>query len=172
MTRCPQGHFFDPQRHPQCPYCGVPIESKAEPQTRPTGQPENTGRVETAGATRALHREASGISPVVGWLVCIEGPDRGQDYRIHAEKNAIGRSRNMDIAITGDESISREKHATVLFDPKKNCFWLQPGDSSGLVYLNEELVHSPTPLKRDDVIELGRTKLVLIPFLGERYKWS
>jgi pSer/pThr/pTyr-binding forkhead associated (FHA) protein len=122
--------------------------------------------------TRALHRDASGISPVVGWLVCIEGPDRGQDYRLHSEKNFIGRARNMDIAIAGDDSISRERHAIVLFDPKKSAFWIQPGDASGLTYVNGEMVHSPTPLKADDVIELGRTKLVLAPFVGEKYKWT
>jgi len=77
----------------------------------------------------------------------------------------------MDIAIANDESISREKHATVTFDPKKRMLWLVPGDSTGLVYLNETLVNSPAELKPDDVIELGKSKLVLVPFQSEKFQW-
>ena len=78
----------------------------------------------------------------------------------------------MDIAITGDESISRDKHAAVTFDPKKKAFWLVPGDASGLVYLNEELVNTPAALKPDDLIELGKTKLVLVPFISKKHQWD
>ena len=59
-------------------------------------------------------------------------------------------------------------HGVVIFDPKKQVFWILPGDSSGLVYLNGEIVHSPTPINRDDILEIGQTKLVLIPFCGLR----
>jgi hypothetical protein len=182
MIRCSEGHFYDPGKHNACPWCGVAAQGQSQAETLPlrpvdrpaptpaaaptpgTGPASTPVRAPDYGATKALHREASGLRPVVGWLVCIEGPDRGQDYRIHMEKNFIGRSNTMDIAIMGDESISREKHATVTFDPKKSVFWLLPGDSSGLVYLNESLVNAPTELKADDVIELGNTKLVLVPF--------
>jgi hypothetical protein len=109
---------------------------------------------------------------VVGWLVCVDGPDRGRDYRLHSEKNFIGRSSNMDICIAGDDSISREKHATVSFEPKKKEFWLLPGEASGLVYINEEVVNTPTPLKPRDIIELGRTKVMFYPFCDENFQWS
>jgi hypothetical protein len=115
---------------------------------------------------------AAAIDPVVGWLVCLAGPDRGRDYRLHAEKNFIGRSPIMDICIAGDETVSRDRHALVIFDPKKQTFWAIPGDASGLVYVNGELVNSPVPMRRDDVLEVGQTKLVLIPFCGEKYSWS
>jgi hypothetical protein len=109
---------------------------------------------------------------VVGWLVCLKGPDRGRDYRLRSEKNFIGRAPNMDIAIEGDNMISRERHAIVIFDPKKKSFWALPGDASGLVYLNGEMVNSPTAMKADDLLELGQTTLVLIPFCGERHSWT
>jgi len=112
------------------------------------------------------------IDPVVGWLVCLEGPDRGRDFRLHGEKNYIGRSPQMDVCVPGDETISREKHGVVIFDPKKHVFWVLPGDASGLVYLNGDIVHTPTQLKRDDVLEVGQTKLVLIPFSGDQYNWT
>jgi hypothetical protein len=109
---------------------------------------------------------------VAGWLVCLEGPSRGKDYRLHAEKNFIGRGPNMDVILDSDNTVSRERHAIVIFDPKKKAFWALPGEASGLVYLNGDIVNSPAPMKADDVLEVGQTKLVLIPFLGERYSWS
>lgn len=127
------------------------------------------------GATRRVGQETAGHGkndPVVGWLVCLEGPDRGRDFRLHSEKNFIGRSPLMDVCIPGDDTVSREKHGVVIFDPKKQVFWVLPGDSSGLVYLNGEIVHSPAQIKRDDVLEIGQTKLVLIPFCGEQYSWT
>jgi hypothetical protein len=128
-----------------------------------------------AGATRRVGNEASEIrkpDPVVGWLVCLEGPDRGRDFRLHGEKNFIGRAPHMDVCIPGDDTVSRERHGVVIFDPKKQVFWVLPGDASGLVYLNGEIVHSPTQIKRDDLLEIGQTKLVLIPFCGEQYSWN
>jgi hypothetical protein len=118
--------------------------------------------------------EASGTSsgPVVGWLVCLAGPDRGHDFRLHAEKNFIGRSPLMDICVAGDEMVSRDRHALVIFDPKTQVFWAVPGDASGLVYLNGDIVNSPIQMKHDDMLEVGQTKLVLIPFCGEKYSWS
>ncbi len=127
-----------------------------------------------AGATRRVGQETVGhgkSDPVVGWLVCLEGPDRGRDFRLHGEKNFIGRSPLMDVCVPGDDTVSREKHGVVIFDPKKQAFWVLPGDSSGLVYLNGDLVHAPTQINRDDVIEIGQTKLVLIPFCGDKYSW-
>jgi Inner membrane component of T3SS, cytoplasmic domain len=110
--------------------------------------------------------------PVAGWLVCLEGPDRGRDFRLHMEKNFIGRAPNMDVVLDGDNTVSRERHAIVIFDPKKKMFWALPGEASGLVYLNGEIVNSPVQMKADDILEIGLTKLVLIPFCGDRYSWS
>lgn len=127
-----------------------------------------------AGVTRRVGQDTAGHGkndPVVGWLVCLEGPDRGRDFRLHGEKNFIGRSPLMDVCVAGDDTVSREKHGVVIFDPKKQLFWILPGDSSGLVYLNGEIVHAPAQINCDDVIEIGQTKLVLIPFCGDKYSW-
>jgi hypothetical protein len=173
MKRCDSGHFYDPAKHSLCPWCGV----KADTDTGKTRQVKLPQRAQgdasaDEGVTRALHKEPSGISPVVGWLVCVEGPDKGRDYRLHGEKNFIGRSASMDVSIGGDDSISRDKHAAVSFEPKKKVFWLLPGESSGLVYLNDEVVNAPTQLKARDVIELGKTKLMFYPFCDEQFQWE
>lgn len=176
MIRCPEGHFYDPAKHTNCPWCALPADPDAAGKTKPIRPGADLGAGVGAakpvpGATVHVGRMPGGVAPVVGWLVCLEGPDRGRDFRLHAEKNFIGRSPSMDVCIPSDESISRERHGVIIFDPKKPTFWVLPGDASGLVYLNGEIVHSPTEMKLDDTLEIGKSKLVLIPFCGDQYNW-
>lgn len=124
-----------------------------------------------AGATKRVAPKEMGVDPVVGWLVCIEGKDKGRDFRLHTERNFLGRSANQDICIPGDDTISREKHAILSFDPKKNEFWIQPGESSGLLYLNGDAVYVPAKLKDRDVIEIGQTRLAFLAFVNESFQW-
>jgi hypothetical protein len=141
----------------------------------PLGGPPPVPGGPKPGATRRLGMDPAAAGkpePVVGWLVCLDGPERGRDFRLHSEKNFIGRATTMDVCIASDDTISREKHGVVIFDPKKLIFWILPGDASGLVYLNHEIVHSPTQFKADDVLEIGQSKLVLVPFCGEKYNWG
>ncbi|HUA84163.1 MAG TPA: FHA domain-containing protein, partial [Bryobacteraceae bacterium] len=187
MIRCPEGHFFDPAKHNACPWCALPSDFGREQKTRPVAgapppipgpPPPLPGAMpaaapSNAGKTVRVGMETKqGLEPVVGWLVCVSGPDRGRDFRLHGEKNYIGRSPAMDVVIQNDNSVSREKHGIVVFDPRKKSFWTLPGDASGLVYLNGEVVYSPTEMKPDDALELGQTKLVLAPFCGEKYSWD
>jgi hypothetical protein len=78
----------------------------------------------------------------------------------------------MDVCIANDAAVSREKHAIVTFEGAKDTFLLMPGESQGLLYLNGENIRSPRHMKRDDVIEVGRTKLVFIPFCDGKYHWG
>ncbi len=174
LTRCNNGHYYDPQKHSSCPYCGVQNLDIDIGKTM-AKRAEGTPRGATAGGegkTVGVFRKKLGIDPVVGWLVAIEGPERGNDYRITSERNFIGRAENMDVSIPGDETISRENHAIVSYNPKNNSFRLFPGESRGLVYLNEEEVITPAQLEAYDLIEIGETKLRFVPFCGERFQWK
>ena len=107
----------------------------------------------------------------MGWLVCVAGPEQGRDYRLHSERNFIGRAPSMDVAITGDATISRDNHAVISYNPKKHSFRLAPGDSRGLVYLNDEEVLTPIEVAPYDRIELGETLLLFVPFCGDHFTW-
>lgn len=175
MIRCPQGHFYDPEKNSSCPWCGVPeLDLDA---TRFAGEGKTLRLSGSAtpsdeGQTVALVRKKIGIDPVVGWLVCVEGPEKGRDYRIRSEKNAIGRGEEMDIVIKGDETISRSNHAFIIYNPKKRTFRIQAGESRGLVYLNGEEVAVSEELKPYDAIEIGQTRLLFVPFCGEKFEWQ
>ncbi len=191
MKRCENGHFYDNTKHSVCPFCGVqnldlsktmPVRNPVSPAGATQGAqqvksaPEKTVAKAQAnpadGKTVGVMRRNVGFDPVVGWLVCVEGPDIGKDYRIRAEKNFIGRSASMDISIQGDESISRNNHAIISYNLKNNKFMLYPGDGHGLVYLNDDEVTMPTELTAGSRIEIGKSQLIFIPFCGEWFKWQ
>lgn len=113
-----------------------------------------------------------GLEPVVGWLVCIEGRDKGRAYELWGRINTIGRSERMDVCIKGDQSISKENHARLGYDPKNNRFRLIPAASTNNIYLNDDVVDVPTQLHSYDVIEFGETKLAFIPFCSSRFTWE
>lgn len=123
------------------------------------------------GKTVGVFQKNMKMEPVVGWLVCIEGPDKGKDFRIWAKNNTIGRSEKMDICIKGDTTISRENHARLAYDDKHNNFHLIPAESTNNIYLNEEPIYIPTKLGEYDVIEFGDSKFVFVPFCNEKFTW-
>lgn len=110
--------------------------------------------------------------PAVGLLLCVEGEDFGSTYLLKAGKNFIGRANSMDVVIAGDQSVSREKHAIILYEPKKRMFLAQPGESSELYYVNDEVVLNVIELHEYDEITLGKTKLLFVPICGPQFSWE
>lgn len=112
------------------------------------------------------------IDPVVGWLVCIEGADFGSSFILKSGRNFVGRSGEMDIVLRGDSSISRVKHAIILYEPKRREFIAQAGESRELFYVNEEVVLNSIRLKQHDILMIGNTKLMFFPCCGENFGWD
>lgn len=121
--------------------------------------------------TMAFYTGPKGVSCVTGWLVCVEGPERGRDYRITHGMNWAGRDVDMDIYLPQDMMISRKKHCAVVYDNKSNKFFLVDG-GVGLTYLNDHLVKQNEVLKLGDVITIGKSKFEFIPFCREGHQWE
>ncbi|MCG6551302.1 MAG: FHA domain-containing protein [Candidatus Magnetominusculus sp. LBB02] len=180
MRRCTNGHYYDSDKYSNCPLCGVNIpnigstrakEASDFPATRAKAA-HTAGAVGIEAETVGVIREKTGADPVTGWLVSIEGPVKGRDYRLHSERNFIGRADNMDVCIKGDNAISRNNHAVISYNPKVNSFKIMSGDSRGIVYLNGEEVDAAKELKPYDEIEIGKTRLKFFPCCGEHFKWD
>lgn len=114
----------------------------------------------------------AGFTPVVGWLVCTDGPAKGTDYRIRAGYNYMGRAEHMDICVTGDKQIGRERHAMIAYDQEEKVFFFGPADGKSIVRLNGKMVMVPSELHPYDVITIGTTKLIFVPLCGERFSWD
>lgn len=128
--------------------------------------------VEQQQKTTAVFKKHHGLEPVVGWLVCIDGPNKGKDYHLWAKINSIGRSESNDVCIEGDVTISKELHARLAYDSRHNNFQLIPGTSTNNIYLNDEPIYIPTAIKAYDEIELGDSKMLFVPLCCERFQWD
>ena len=177
MKQCDNGHFYDENRFDSCPYCregsgvGKTVAASTLGKTvaaMPGGAIADTDRSKTVG----IIKKDIGIDPAVGFLICIAGPNRGRDYKLAAGRNFIGRAAAMDVALTDDDTVSRESHALVTYDVKHNRFSLSPGQSRGITYCNDEQVEMVRPLKAYDIIEVGKSRLIFLPLCGENFRWD
>ncbi len=190
ITECERGHLYDTTQYASCPYCdnrGNVIDfsgaciGKTEAISSCTGSseigktvaPENyRKKAEEINKTVGVFGKKMKLEPIVGWLVCVEGLEKGKDYHLWAKINTIGRSEKMDVCIKEDMTISRENHARIAYDPKHNNFQLIPAENINNIYLNDEPVYIPTSLSAYDVIEFGDSKLIFVPFCSEHFQWS
>lgn len=111
-------------------------------------------------------------SPCVGWLVCIEGENTGRDYRLFEGRNTIGRADTNSIALSGDTSVSREAQAIIAYEPRGNKFFAVPGTARSNAYVNGQILLSQIELKKNDLLELGATKLMFIPCCDDAFNWN
>ena len=125
-----------------------------------------------SGKTVAVMKKKIGIDPAVGFLICIEGPHRGTDFRLVSGRNFIGRAAAMDVSLPDDDTVSRESHALVTYDAKHNAFSLAPGQGRGITYCNDEQVEMVHPLKAYDIIEVGKSRLLFLPLCSQQFQWS
>ena len=113
----------------------------------------------------------SRLPAVTGWLVGLTGEDTGKDFRLHTGKNFIGRSINMDVVLSEDKRISREKHCSITYDPKGNQFYVE-AEMGNVVYLNKKMVENVCELHEGDILNLGDTELAFVPYCKEERKWE
>jgi hypothetical protein len=174
LVRCPNGHMYSARKHGKnCPYCNVSSGGGNKNEVKSGRKMQTVSNTnEDSAKTMAFWDDNIGNEPVVGWLVCIEGAQRGKDYKIRAEKNFIGRSEEMHIHITGDNAISRRNHAIISYNPMERNFFLIPGDGVGIVYHNNEAVYSPLELTAYDVLQMGKSKFIFIPLCGIHFDWE
>jgi pSer/pThr/pTyr-binding forkhead associated (FHA) protein len=95
-------------------------------------------------------------SPVVGWLVALDGEQKGEDFRIRDGPNVLGSGAECEIQIR-DGTIS-SRHASLRCKDMK--FYLTDLDSTNGTYLN----HSSEAIAREelrdnDVVRLGAISL-------------
>jgi len=107
LIRCQNGHMFSARRYGTiCPYCNIETATREK---------KETGQTEISVEEALFLQEEK---PVCGWLVCVEGPRRGKDYKVMEGKNFVGRADDMDIQILGDNKISRRNHCVIVYDEK------------------------------------------------------
>jgi hypothetical protein len=197
MKLCANNHYYDADANDSCPYCkgsgaiGVTVAAAApQPYTAPAaadgdgktvpvfGAPAQSGGGD--GRTVPIFRKQAeergdadvAIDPVVAWLVCIEGADKGRDYRVRDGNNFVGRGDNMDICVRNDDTISRENHAIVTYDSRDKLYYFAPGSGRNIVRLNGKPVLTVSELHAYDRVEIGASIFVFVPLCGGAFSWA
>jgi hypothetical protein len=111
---------------------------------------------------------------VVGWLVVVGGSGIGQYRPIFEGNNTIGRGATNRIAIDfGDDAISTDEQAYIRYDSAGRTFLFVPNlAKTNVVSVNEKRPTGAIELAQMDVITMGRTQLVFVPFCGPDFDWS
>ncbi len=112
--------------------------------------------------------------PVVGWLVVIGGPGLGAFRPLFTGNNTIGRAPNQRVPIDfGDDSISAQEQAFIRYDATDREFLFVPNlAKTNVVSVNEVKPTAAVKLAPMDVITMGQTQVVFVPFCGEDFDWS
>ncbi len=157
-------------------------EMTIPPQNETTVRPKDTSLRHAVAATGCIavapldktvsFYDFAEVEPPTGWLVCIKGAHQGQAFSCKTGKNKIGRNPDYDISLMSDNTVTREVHAIIIYEPKQRVFYLQNGNGDGLVYLNDELLFSHSQLKAYDKIQIGNAEFVFMPLCGEQFTWT
>lgn len=159
------------------------VEPDAPPTTRvvrnaagskPQPESGDAPRTTLVRGKQQVARGAFEQDPVVGWLVVVGGPGIGQYRPIFEGNNSMGRAASNRIPIDfGDDAISAEEQAYIRYDSAERSFLFVPNlAKTNVVSLNEKRPTGAVELAQMDVITMGRTQLVFVPFCGPDFDWA
>ncbi|MEZ5909946.1 MAG: FHA domain-containing protein [Hyphomicrobiaceae bacterium] len=158
--------------------------SAAEPQELPVSRSLRSSALGRGGdaqprtqlirGKQKLGRTQFHQDPVVAWLVVIGGPGLGAYRPIFEGNNTVGRSSSQRIPIDfGDESISTAEQAYIRYDSSDRKYLFVPNlAKTNVVQINDKKPTAAVELTAMDVITMGRTQLVFVPFCGSEFDWS
>ncbi|MBR1659083.1 MAG: FHA domain-containing protein, partial [Oscillospiraceae bacterium] len=157
---------------PAAPDRTLPIGGAGESSGKTVAPESYRKKQEEENKTVGAFRQKYDLEPVVGWLACVDGPDKGKSYELYAKINTIGRSPENDVCIRGDATVSRRNHARLAYDPRHNNFRIIPDESTNNIYLNDEPIYTPSLLEAYDRVEFGQSRLIFVPLCCERFRWE
>lgn len=190
IIKCSKGHFYDNAKYSLCPHCGIGMEDEDQKTVRGPGlinwgedqktvalRPEISA-VGSAGIdldeddkTIHVYEEKKGADRIVGWLVCIEGKEKGRDFRLHQGFNRMGRDYGMDIPVMEDKSLGREPVCAIVYEDRTNKFFAVQ-QQGNLAYLNGVVLEGAVELKTGDIIQAGNSRFEFIAFCREGRSWE
>ena len=155
------------------------VEFGAPPTTRVVrgGPPKvetDSPRTQLVRGKVQVKRGAFEQDPVVGWLVIVGGAGMGCYRPIFEGNNTVGRASTQRIPLDfGDDAISSEEQAYIRYDSAARSFLFVPNlAKTNVVSINDKRPTGAVELHQMDVITIGRTQLVFVPFCGADFDWA
>jgi len=159
---CNNGHQME-DSWDDCPYCqrtgyqrtGGPVAAgKTRLDTESPAPVTGVASPSLAVGGKTVILSALKKAPIVGWLVVMEGAQKGDDFRLRDGQNILGSGDGVDVQLR-DVAVSA-KHASIRY--KEGVFALTDLDSTNGTFLNGEPA-AKEPLKDSDMIRVGEVLL-------------
>jgi pSer/pThr/pTyr-binding forkhead associated (FHA) protein len=175
--QCENGHFID-EAWDLCPYCpkgrketrkvssaGVPL-----PSGRPVPSRPQSRVAPPLVRTAALPKTPSQRRYVVGWLVGLNGSQRGESFAVRIGRNVLGRDRRSDIHV--DDDLASAHHADLVFRPEERRYILMDANSTNGTFVNESEIQPRRDLGPNDVVRIGTQQFLFVPLCREGFYWE
>ncbi len=108
----------------------------------------------------AQNQDSSADPAALASLFVVQGPEQGRRYPLGDTMAQIGRHERRDIQIAlGDQSVSRECHASVTYYGAKVGFVVRDGMKPNPILLNGSIMRGESKLNPGDLIQIGQTIL-------------
>ncbi len=167
----PLSDFRDRYAEPDAPPTTRVVRAAAAREPR---EPQAPARTQLVRGKQEIKRGQFHQDPVVGWLVVVGGSGLGAFRPIFEGNNTIGRSPDQRVPIDfGDMSISSEEQAFIRYDSIERSFLFVPNlAKTNVVSINNKRPTAAVELSAMDLITMGRTQLVFVPFCGADFDWA
>jgi len=183
----------EPKAQPEIPAAAFPHAAPSGPKSVEVPQPalgrgvSQHGRVKTRllGFNTSMDTDIDPIkdsdqakpaaytSFPVGWLIVVDGEGRGSAFSLFNGVSNIGRGTDQTVCLDfGDNSISREAHASVAYDERQQSFFIGHTGKANIVRRNDRPVLSTEELTAGDHITIGETTLRFVPLCGPDFSWE
>lgn len=193
--RCENGHFID-ESWDLCPYCPAESGEQDIPIVRPARAvaPAEPSRPAPAAPARRDVPPAPVERPpmertvavpklsvggpdtvpakryVVGWLIGLNGSNRGEAFPVRIGRNVLGRDRRSDIVVSDEQASAH--HADLVFRPEERRFILMDHNSTNGTYVNEAEIEPRRDLAGKDVVRIGSQKFLFMPLVHDGFYWD
>jgi hypothetical protein len=137
------------------PWFGKKGDQKAAASAAPAREVDEES---AEGKTQAINIgqfEDANFKPCVGWVVVMNGVQKGRDFRLVAGRNRIGTDADMEVVLT-DPYVSSH-HATIVFD-SEGVYRLSDAGSTNGSRVNGKKVDQAQIIDNDS-LQIGHTEL-------------
>ena len=147
---------------------GAP-EPKEEPQAPAAVQAPAAEQAPVEAPVSAPKQEET--APIVGWLVCVEGPEKGKDFRVYQKLNMIGKSERAGIRLRDEAGLPFPIWARLTYSADDNRCRIS-AISAGHVLHNGKEIEEAVALSSGDRLVLGGCEYIFVALCGDSFRWD
>ena len=109
---------------------------------------------------------------VVGWLVVVNGINKGKTYELFSGNNTIGRGERAAINMDSDSGVAPGLQGILTYHETKNIFLIEPNEKMSMIWVNGHPLRSREQLAAYTTVSVGNTEFIFVPLCGSLFSWK